>query len=107
MIIIFKKNFEILLNKNDFYLNVIKNLDKYEIEYIENYPLITNVSQKNLNDIKKAYYVYKKGIMIKFRNSMKICFQTPNITYNEKLNKLKNVIFYSKIRRILLYLCFK
>ena len=57
MIIIFKKNFEILLNKNDFYLNVIKNLDKYEIEYIENYPLITNVSQKNLNDIKKAYYV--------------------------------------------------
>ena len=57
LIIILKKNIEILLNKNDFYLNAVKNLDKYEIEYIENCPLITNVSQEDLNGIKRAYYV--------------------------------------------------
>ena len=64
LIIIFKKNIEILLNKNDFYLNAVKNLDKYEIEYIENCTLITNVSEEDLNGIKRAYYVQKKGIMI-------------------------------------------
>ena len=57
LIIIFKKNIEILLNKNDFYLNAVKNLDKYQIEYIENCPLITNVSQEDLNGIKRACYV--------------------------------------------------
>ena len=64
-----QKTFELLLNKNDFYLNAIKNLDKYEIEYIENCPLIniTNASQEDIkilereinktkNNIEKKYY---------------------------------------------------
>ena len=144
-----QKNFEILLKKDDFYLNAVKNLDKYEIEYIENCPLIniTNVSQEDLNIIEreiiktkncieKGYYdliskfcedMFKlnrhyfefdieqqkyfevvNSILTEFNNEIEkenfnmeeinisfCCFQTPNIAYNEKLNKFKNAIFYS------------
>ena len=144
-----QKIFEILLNKNDFYLNAVKNLDKYEIEYIENCPLIniTNASQEDLkiiereiiktkNCIEKEYYdliskfcedMFKlnrhyfefdieqqkyfevvNSILTEFNNEIEkenfnmeeinisfCCFQSPNIAYNEKLNKFKNAIFYS------------
>jgi len=46
-----RKIFELLLDKNDFYLNSIKNLDKWEIEYITNCPL-TNITTASDNDIK-------------------------------------------------------
>ena len=47
-----RKIFELLLDKNDFYLNSIKNLDKWEIEYIINCPL-TNLTTASLMDIKR------------------------------------------------------
>ena len=144
-----QKNFEMLLNKDDFYLNSIKNLDKYEIEYIENCPIIniTNASQEDMkiiekeiiktkNCIEKRYYdliskfcedLFKlnrhyfefdieqqkyfevaNSILTEFNNEIEkenfnmeeiktpfCCFNTPNLAYNEKLNKFKNAIFYS------------
>ena len=47
-----RKIFELLLDKNDFYLNSIKNLDKWEIEYIINCPL-TNITTASLPEIKR------------------------------------------------------
>ena len=144
-----QKTFELLLNKNDFYLNCVKNLDKYEIEYIENCPVIniTNASQEDIkilekeimkvkNCMEKRYYdliskfcedMFKlnrhyfefdieqqkyfevvNSILTDFNNEVEkenfnmeeinisfCCFHTPNIAYNEKLNKFKNAIFYS------------
>ena len=73
------KIFELLLNKNDFYINSIKNLDKWEIEYIVNCPVIniTIASNedmkvlereiiKNKNNIDKGYY----GLVSKFCEDM-------------------------------------
>jgi hypothetical protein len=144
-----QKTFELLLNKNDFYLNCVKNLDKYEIEYIENCPLIniTNASQEDMKIIEKEimkvkncmekryydliskfcedmfklnrhyfefdieqqkYFEVVNSILTEFNNEVEkenfnmeeinisfCCFHTPNIAYNEKLNKFKNTIFYS------------
>ena len=144
-----QKTFELLLNKNDFYLNCVKNLDKYEIEYIENCPLIniTNASQEDMKIIEKEimkvkncmekryydliskfcedmfklnrhyfefdieqqkYFEVVTSILTEFNNEVEkenfnmeeinisfCCFHTPNIAYNEKLNKFKNAIFYS------------
>ena len=144
-----QKTFEILLNKKDFYLNCVKNLDKYQIEYIENCPLIniSNATQEDIkiiekeiiktkNCIEKRYYdliskfcedMFKlnrhyfefdieqqkyfevvNSILTEFNNEVEkenfnleeiktsfCCFQTPNLAYNEKLNKFKNAIFYS------------
>ena len=59
-----QKTFEMLLNKDDFYLNCIKNLDKYEIEYIENCPLIniTNATQDDMKIIKNEINKTKNSI---------------------------------------------
>ena len=59
-----QKTFELLLNKDDFYLNGVKNLDKYEIEYIENCPLIniSNASQEDMKIIEKEIMRTKKSI---------------------------------------------
>lgn len=46
-----QKIFEMLLNKNDFYLNSIKNLDRWEIEYIVNCPVI-NLTTATEDDMK-------------------------------------------------------
>ena len=50
-----RKIFELLLDKNDFYLNSIKNLDKWEIEYITNCPVIniTNATPDDMKLLKK------------------------------------------------------
>ena len=144
-----QKNFDLLINKNDFYLNCIKNLDKYEIEYIENCRIIniTNASQEDMkiieSEIKKTkscmdkryydliskfcedmfklnrhyfefdieqqkYFEVANTILTEFNNEVEkenfnmeeiktsfCCFNTPNLAYNEKLNKFKNAIFYS------------
>ena len=59
-----QKTFELLLNKNDFYLNAVKNLDKYEIEYIENCPLtnIINASQEDIKILEKEIAKTKHNI---------------------------------------------
>ena len=46
-----RKIFELLLDKNDFYLNSIKNLDKWEIEYISNCR-VTNITIASPEDMK-------------------------------------------------------
>ena len=46
-----RKIFELLLDKKDFYLNSIKNLDKWEIEYIANCP-VTNITNASADDMK-------------------------------------------------------
>ncbi len=46
-----QKIFELLLNKNDFYINSIKNLDRWEIEYIANCPVI-NITTATPDDMK-------------------------------------------------------
>ncbi len=59
-----RKIFELLLDKNDFYLNSIKNLDKWEIEYITNCP-ITNLTIASPDDMR----ILEKEI-IKTRNNI-------------------------------------
>ena len=59
-----RKIFELLLDKNDFYLNSIKNLDRWEIEYITNCPLtnITTASREDINALKKDIEKTKNNI---------------------------------------------
>ena len=74
-----QKAFELLLEKNDFYINSIKNLDKWEIEYIIKCPVINITSatredldklidniKRNKNSIDKRYY----DIIAKFCTEM-------------------------------------
>ena len=64
-----QKIFELLLNKNDFYINSIKNLDKWEIEYIVNCPVI-NITIASPDDMK----VLKKEILKTKNNIDKFYF---------------------------------
>ena len=63
-----RKIFELLLDKNDFYLNSIKNLDKWEIEYIQNCPLtnITNASPEDIKNLEKEIKKTKNNIDIHY-----------------------------------------
>ena len=59
-----QKIFELLLNKNDFYINSIKNLDRWEIEYIANCPVI-NITTATPDDMKVL-----KNEIIKTKNNI-------------------------------------
>ena len=59
-----QKIFEMLLNKNDFYLNSIKNLDRWEIEYIVNCPVI-NLTTATEDDMKVL-----EGEILKTKNNI-------------------------------------
>ena len=58
------KIFELLLNKNDFYINSIKNLDKWEIEYISNCNVI-NLTLATESDIRTL-----KDDILKIKNNI-------------------------------------
>ena len=59
-----RKIFELLLDKSDFYLNSIKNLDKWEIEYITNCPVtnITNATQEDMKLLENEILKTKNSI---------------------------------------------
>ena len=82
-----QKTFELLLNKNDFYLNGVKNLDKYEIEYIANCPLIniTNATQEDIKIIEKE--------IIKTKNCMEKRYYDLISKFCEDMSKLNRHYF--------------
>ena len=63
-----RKIFELLLDKNDFYLTSIKNLDKWEIEYITNCPVIniTNATTDDMKLLKSEIEKTKKNIDVHY-----------------------------------------
>ena len=63
-----RKIFELLLDKNDFYLNSIKNLDRWEIEYLTNCPIIniTNCSPDDMKILEKEIAKTKNNIDIHY-----------------------------------------